>query len=341
MNSPTSRETVQHARNTRPQPRTDDQPASGRDAYADAGMAQRYSRSLLDAANPSGFARRVWEAVAGDLLASWSRLTESRPHLTRDVCRLVGRDPDSNGNRTDVGAALAELRDAGALGYRPASGRDPAVVTLPEPPDEWVDPTCGRTAGELRDARRRAAEARQDNRGGVREHLPEGGSGSTTPTRYEEVGEKNPPTPARHDASTDGPPGGEDDPEREDGQPPAATVLAAITAALPYRLRRSLDTGHRGLRTALDTAAAADVPPDAIARHVLALDADLGPLDTADDLAGVLAYRIRRTLDDPPAATPPAPPRPACDRCHGRPFVDVDADGIARPCPSCTQEATP
>lgn len=147
-------------------------PGDRRDAYADVGLALRYSRDRLNAAAPTSFQRRVWEAVACDLLASWSHLTARRSHLARDVCRLTGTDPESAANRSHVGTALAVLRDAGVLDYRPASGREPAWIALPAPPDEWADPTCGLTAGDLR-ARRHQGGLPAGRRGGV-SHAPGG-----------------------------------------------------------------------------------------------------------------------------------------------------------------------
>src|SRR5699024_10448587 len=94
---------------------------SQRDAYAEVALAQAYSQDRIFAADVGAFAQRVWIVVTSRYLARWSRLTDSRAHLTRDICRLLDTSATKSA-RSRVGAALRALADAGALPYRPASG---------------------------------------------------------------------------------------------------------------------------------------------------------------------------------------------------------------------------
>lgn len=326
MNSPNSRESTSPVASTSTNPN----PGRARDSYADVGLAVRYSRAQLEASQPTTFTRRVWEAVAVDLLASWSRLTEARDHLTRDICRLIGLNPDSRGNRSKVGTALAACRDAAALGYRPATGAERAVVTLPAPPDSWVDPTCGMTAGELRTRRRCTAQT-----------SPAPPATRPSPTRpvarNEKPGEQPPSTaPTGPDTPAAGTTGGQGQTSHLDDQ--AQALRDELLSLLPPAVARHAQPRRQILLSPCREALEAGHTARTLLNAVLAHDRRRGPLDALNDpagTAGAVAWRIRNAEPPPSRRAPASDSATACGTCEGRPLVERD-DGTWGPC-ACRQ----
>jgi len=142
---------------------------AGRDAYAEVGQRYRYSltqlhRQLPDAGipeRPSRLAVAVHGAVAGALLASWSKTAATVRSPLYRICDVLALDPseDSTGpataerpgngqrgrqTRHRIRRALDELTVRGALTVEISEDRDGmlrAEFALPEIADGWLDPT--------------------------------------------------------------------------------------------------------------------------------------------------------------------------------------------------------
>ncbi len=126
--------------------------------YADAGRAFRYSAQRLhmpETPHDTTVLRRgggserlayaVHSAIAGQLLASYSRLAETRRFSVWTITALVGRDPSKAADRKAVQRCLVWLDAIGAVHYSPGTGRGPGsveAIALPEPPADWLDATA-------------------------------------------------------------------------------------------------------------------------------------------------------------------------------------------------------
>jgi len=129
-----------------------------RDAYADVGRAWRYSsqrlyapetphdtRTLRSGGGSERLAHAVHNALLGQLLAGYSRLSEGRRYSLWTVTTLVGLDVESASDRKRVQRCAKWLAEIGALHYTPAMRRgDADLIALPEPPEDWHDTTTGR-----------------------------------------------------------------------------------------------------------------------------------------------------------------------------------------------------
>jgi hypothetical protein len=129
-----------------------------RDAYAEVARAWRYSsqrlyapetphdtRTLRSGGGSVTLAHAVHNALLGQLLAGYSRLSEARRYPLWTVTTLVGLDVESASDRKRVQRCAKWLAEIGALHYTPAMRRgDSDLIALPEPPDDWHDATTGR-----------------------------------------------------------------------------------------------------------------------------------------------------------------------------------------------------
>ena len=141
-----------------------------RDAYADVGRAYRYSCQRLytpevphdlSGLKRSGASLRlayaVHAALAGQMLASYSRTSESRRYVAWNVTTLVGLDVEKAADRKRVTRCLYWLREVGAIDYRPAAETgarrgDGDLIALPVPPSDWLDATVQRGPAYVEDA---------------------------------------------------------------------------------------------------------------------------------------------------------------------------------------------
>jgi hypothetical protein len=86
----------------------------------------------------------VHNALLGQLLAGYSRLSEGRRYSLWTVTTLVGLDVDKPADRKRVQRCAYWLAEIGALHYTPATRRgDADLIALPEPPEDWHDTTTG------------------------------------------------------------------------------------------------------------------------------------------------------------------------------------------------------
>lgn len=285
-----------------------------RDSIVEVGGAMRTAIDAALAADDLTLGEaRVLLAVLREV-ATYSRLSDrvARARLS-EVARVSERT---------VSSALARLSgDVGALTYIASRGRG-KLSTVGVPSAKTG--SSGLRVSTDDEPVKREAESQKTGSPGLR--APEKTSEETPHARPRATHRQPPIVNARPGGGEGGEPTSRLHPVEDDGH------LAELRDRLPARIARRIPDRPTALLTACRRAAADGWTPGALARHVLALDADRGALDDADDPVAALVWRIRN------AGSPPGPRRAdvsPCPACDGRGFTFPDDADAAFPCPSC------